>query len=304
MALESDKYLVVVVGPTAVGKTNLCINLAKNFDTEIVSSDSRQFYREMQLGTAKPSEDELSEVRHHFVNNLSIFEDYDVRKFEKEALALMEKLFKSHDVLIMTGGSGLFVNAICEGFDDIPDIDPSIRENLNELYNKEGITAIQQKLKELDPEYYTAVDINNPQRLIRGCEVSLGTGKPFSSYRIKKKVNRPFEIIKVGLERTREELYDRINYRMDLMVGAGLFDEAEKLFPYRELNALQTVGYSEIFGFLEGDYDKEEAIRLLKRNSRRYAKRQFTWFRRDDEIRWFSPEDEEGILAYIRSQIA
>ncbi|WP_186756304.1 tRNA (adenosine(37)-N6)-dimethylallyltransferase MiaA [Echinicola salinicaeni] len=304
MALENDKYLLVIVGPTAVGKTNLCINLAKKIDTEIVSSDSRQFYREMELGTAKPSEDELREVKHHFVNNLSIFDDYDVRKFEKEALELMENLFKSHDILIMTGGSGLFVNAICEGFDDIPDIDPSIRASLNDLYQKEGIVAIQEKLKELDPEYYAAVDLKNPQRLIRGCEVSLGTGKPFSSYRLKKKVNRPFKIIKVGLEREREELYDRINYRMDLMIEAGLFEEAEKLFPYRELNALQTVGYSEIFNYLEGEYGKEEAIRLLKRNSRRYAKRQLTWFRRDNEIRWFSPEDEKGVFAYIQDQIA
>lgn len=304
MALESDKYLVVVVGPTAVGKTDLCINLAKKFNTEIISSDSRQFYREMELGTAKPSQDELREVKHHFINNLSIFDDYDVRKFEKEAVDLMETLFESHDVLVMTGGSGLFVNAICEGFDDIPDIDPSIRKSLNDLYEKEGIVAIQEKLKKLDPEYYTSVDINNPQRLIRGCEVSLGAGKPFSSYRVKKKTSRPFNIIKIGLEREREELYDRINYRMDLMVEAGLFNEAEKLFPHRELNALQTVGYSEIFGYLEGGYDKDEAIRLLKRNSRRYAKRQITWFRRDNGIRWFSPEDEEGILDYIEGQIA
>ncbi|WP_215222962.1 tRNA (adenosine(37)-N6)-dimethylallyltransferase MiaA [Echinicola shivajiensis] len=304
MVLESDKYLIVVVGPTAVGKTDLCINLAKKFNTEIISSDSRQFYREMELGTAKPSKDELREVKHHFINNLSIFDEYDVRKFEKEALGLMATLFESHDVLIMTGGSGLFVNAICEGFDDIPDIDPSIRRSLNDLYEKEGITAIQEKLKKLDPEYYSIVDLNNPQRLIRGCEVSLGTGKPFSSYRVKKKASRPFNIIKVGLEREREELYNRINYRMDLMVEAGLFDEAEKLFPHRELNALQTVGYSEIFGYLAGEYDKEEAVRLLKRNSRRYAKRQFTWFRRDNEIQWFLPEDQGEIFDYIEDQIA
>jgi len=257
----------------------------------------------MELGTAKPSLQERAQARHYFVDSLSIYDDYDARKFEQDALALLEQLFKYHDVVIMTGGSGLYIDAVCNGFDEIPAIDPKIRESLNALYKKEGIEIIQQKLKELDPEYYAVVDLNNPQRLIRGCEVSLGTGRPFSSFRARRKAVRPFQSIKIGLEREREELYNRINYRMELMIDAGLFEEAERLFPYKELNALQTVGYTEIFHYLEGQYDREEAIRLLKRNSRRYAKRQMTWFRRDEEMNWFSPEQLEDIIDFVQDQI-
>lgn len=300
---ESRKYLIVVAGPTAVGKTELCIKLAKKFYTEIISSDSRQFYREMEIGTAKPTAQEMAQVKHHFVDSLSVKEDYDVRKFEMDALLLLERLFKRHNVVIMTGGSGLYIDAVCGGFDEIPDIDPAIRKSLNELYENEGIGAIQEKLRTLDPEYYSKVDINNPQRLIRGCEVSIGTGQPFSSFRKRQKAERPFQVIKVGLERDREELYQRINYRMDSMIDAGLFEEARKLFPLRTLNALQTVGYTEIFNYLGGLYDREEAIRLLKRNSRRYAKRQMTWFRRDVEMTWFSPDQYEEIVSFVQGQI-
>ncbi|WP_200976169.1 tRNA (adenosine(37)-N6)-dimethylallyltransferase MiaA [Echinicola sp. 20G] len=298
-----NKYLVVVAGPTAVGKTELCINLAKKFNTVIISSDSRQFYKETELGTAKPSMSERQEVQHFFVDSLSIHDDYDVRKFEKDALILLEDVFQKSNVVIMTGGSGMYIDAVCNGFDDIPDIDPEIRTYLNELYKSDGIEAIRNKLKEVDPVYYEQVDIHNPQRLIRGCEVSIGTGRPFSSYRNKKKTERPFQIIKIGLERDREELYDRINLRMDLMVEAGLFEEAESLYAYKNLNALQTVGYTEIFDYLAGEYDKEEALRLLKRNSRRYAKRQMTWFRKDEDMVWFHPDQFNQVLGYIENQI-
>ncbi|WP_245949284.1 tRNA (adenosine(37)-N6)-dimethylallyltransferase MiaA [Echinicola strongylocentroti] len=292
-----------MAGPTAVGKTDLCIKLAKKFKTAIISSDSRQFYIETNIGTAKPSAVDMKDVPHYFVDNLSIREDYDVRKFEKDALQLLEKLYEEHHVVIMTGGSGLYIDAVCDGFDAIPDIDPSIRQSLNTLFEEQGIEALQATLAALDPDYYATVDIYNPQRLIRGCEVTLGTGKPFSSFRKRKKAKRPFEVIKVGLERDREELYARINLRMDQMIAAGLFAEAEALFPYRHLNALQTVGYTEVFGYLEGKYDKEEAVRLLKRNSRRYAKRQMTWFKRDGQIQWFSPGQFDEITKYVEDQM-
>lgn len=292
---------MVIAGPTAVGKTEICLNLAKIFKTEIISSDSRQFYMETEVGTAKPSSNELEEVKHHFVNSLSIFDTYDVRKFEFETIELLEKLFAKHDVVIMTGGSGLYIDAICYGFDEIPKVDSSIREQLISDYKEKGIQNLQSRLKNLDPVYFGEVDTHNPQRLMRALEVCIGTGKPYSTFRKKKKNIRPFNNILIGLERNREELYDRIEKRMDIMVANGIFEEAEKLFPYRHLNALQTVGYSEIFGFLEGRYDKVEAVRLLKRNSRRYAKRQMTWFKKNSEMTWFHPSDLQGILALVEN---
>jgi tRNA dimethylallyltransferase len=292
---------LVIAGPTAVGKTEICLNLAKIFKTEIISSDSRQFYMETEVGTAKPSSNELEEVKHHFVNSLSIFDTYDVRKFEFETIELLEKLFAKHDVVIMTGGSGLYIDAICYGFDEIPKVDSSIREQLISDYKEKGIQNLQSRLKNLDPVYFEEVDIHNPQRLMRALEVCIGTGKPYSTFRKKKKNIRPFNNILIGLERNREELYDRIEKRMDIMVANGIFEEAENLFPYRHLNALQTVGYSEIFGFLEGRYDKVEAVRLLKRNSRRYAKRQMTWFKKNSEMTWFHPSDLQGILALVEN---
>lgn len=294
---------MVIAGPTAVGKTDTCLKIAKIFQTEIISSDSRQFYREPLIGTAKPSEAELATVPHHFINTLSIHDEYDVKKFEKDTLNLLHDLFQKHDLVLMTGGSGLYIDAVCYGFDDIPDIDPSIRMTLNSDYEKMGIGFLQKELEKYDPDYFRMVDTNNPQRLIRALEVYRGTGKPFSSFR-KKKVNvRDFNIIKIGLEREREELYQRIDQRMDLMISQGLFEEAESFLPYRDLNALQTVGYTEIFGYLQGDYDKEEAVRLLKRNSRRYAKRQLTWFKRYPDIKWFHPSDIQGILRFVESQL-
>lgn len=302
--MPGKKHLLLIVGPTGVGKTELCIKLAKKFQTEIISCDSRQFYREMNLGTAKPSLEELAEVPHHLINSLSIQDDYDVKIFEQDALMLLDQLFQSHDVVIMTGGSGLFADAVTKGFDEMPDIPSEIRTQIIEDYEKNGLVWLQAEVRFSDPEYFDVVDRQNPQRLMRALEVFRGTGQKFSSFRVKKQVTRPFEILKIGLTRDREELYQRIDYRMDLMIEQGLFEEAKSLFGYRHLNSLQTVGYSEIFGFLEGQYDREEAIRLLKRNSRRYAKRQLTWFRKDPDIQWFLPDQEKEIVAWIGDQIA
>lgn len=302
--MKENKYLIVIAGPTAVGKTDFCINLGKKFNSEIISSDSRQFFKETILGTAKPSDLQLSEVPHHFINILSIHDNYDVKLFENDALNLMQRIFQKHNIIIMTGGSGLYIDAVCNGFDDMPLIDSDVRQKIIAEYELKGLIFLQEEVKRLDPEYFAVVDQNNPQRLMRALEVCRAIGKPFSSFRNKKKVDRPFEIIKIGMERERAELYHRIDFRMDLMIQQGLFEEAESLFPHKDLNALQTVGYSEIFGFLEGKYNREEAIRLLKRNSRRYAKRQLTWFKRDPEMNWFHPDQLDDVIAYISNQMA
>jgi tRNA dimethylallyltransferase len=258
----------------------------------------------MNRGTAKPSADELAEVPHHFINNLSITDAYDVRKYEEEALDLLGNLFQKHRVVILTGGTGLFADVVVNGMDAIPEVAPEIREEIIHEYQSKGLTWLQVAVQEVDPEFYAQVDRANPQRLMRALEIWRGTGLKFSSFRTKNKVKRPFEVIKIGLDRPREELYRRIDSRMEQMLAKGLFAEAEGLFEKRGLNALQTLGYTEIFDFLEGKYDKEELIRLLKRNSRRYAKRQLTWFRRDPLIHWFHPSEEREILAFLANQIA
>lgn len=293
------KYLIVIVGPTAVGKTAMSIEIARHFDTEVLSADSRQFYKEMTIGTAKPDAEEMGEVVHHFINSRSIDQDYDVGAYEKEALACLDGLYQRRDVAILVGGSGLFVDAVCRGFDELPRATPEIRQELIDRLETEGIEALRTTLQEVDPTYYEQVDLNNPQRLMRALEVYQTTGEPFSSFRKGNSVQRPFEVIKVGLEMERAKLYERIDQRMDMMIESGLFEEAKALWPKRELNALQTVGYREIYGFMAGDYDKEEAIRLLKRNSRRYAKRQMTWFKRDQSTAWFEAGDKEAIIAYL-----
>jgi tRNA dimethylallyltransferase len=290
------KCLLVIVGPTAVGKTDLAIRLAEYFHTEIISADSRQLYRELEIGTAKPSAAELARVRHHFVNTRSITEDYDAGTFGREAGETIAELFKSHDVVVMCGGSGLYVKAVTEGFDDLPDIPDGIRESITEEFRERGLEWLQQEVAAKDPDYFEEVDRQNPQRLMRALEVIKATGQPFSGFRKNVKVDLPFNVVKIGLERDRKELYERIDRRMDEMIHKGLFEEAERFFTLRHHHALQTVGYQEVYDFLEGVCDREEAIRLMKRNSRRYAKRQLTWFRRDPEIQWFHPEDWKGIL--------
>ncbi len=296
--------LVSVVGPTAVGKTALAIEIAKYFNTEIVSADSRQFYREMNIGTAKPHEEELAQVKHHFIDSHSIKSHYSVGMYEKEALVLLDELFQRHDVVVLVGGSGLFFKAIWDGFDEMPAVDLDLRASLNRWFEEEGLEPMLKELKDKDPEYFGLVDQQNHQRVIRALEVIRSSGETFTSFRKGKSVsNRNFVNLKFGLNMDREILFDRINKRMDLMIDAGLFEEAKTLFPYKDHNALQTVGYTEIFNYLDGKYDRKEAVRLLKRNSRRYAKRQLTWFRKDEEIKWYQPNESERIIRLIADSL-
>ncbi|WAC40445.1 tRNA (adenosine(37)-N6)-dimethylallyltransferase MiaA [Pedobacter sp. SL55] len=295
------KTLIVVVGPTAIGKTALAIELAKHFNTEIISADSRQFFREMSIGTAKPSEEELAAAPHHFVNSHSVTQLFSTGDFEVQALALMDKLFVRHDVLVMVGGSGLYINAVCNGLDEMPDIDLAIRERLNQQFLNEGIEPIREQLSQLDPEYFAKVDQSNPQRMIRGLEVVLSTGQKLSSFLTSNKKERPFNIIKIGLNTDREKLYQQINHRVDLMMENGLMEEVKSLEPYKELNALKTVGYSEIFDYLEGKTDLPTAIDKIKQNTRRFAKRQLTWFRKDTENTWFEPGQSEEVIEYLEN---
>ena len=298
--MTKEKQLIVIAGPTAVGKTSMAIDLACQFSTEIISADSRQFFQEMSIGTAKPTEHELSLAVHHFVNNLSIEENYDAGKFAEEAELLLVQLFKKHDKVILVGGSGMYIKALCDGFDEMPDVPQELRNELSEIWANGNQEILLKELEQKDPEFYAFVDHRNKQRVTRALEVIRATGKTYSSFRKgQKKVQKAYSIVKIGLERERSELYQLINLRMDAMIDQGLFEEVENLYPYKELNALQTVGYREVFDYLDRKYDKEEAIRLLKRNSRRYAKRQMTWFKKDEEFNWFSPEDKELIIEYI-----
>lgn len=297
--MNKSKRLIVIVGPTAVGKTSLAIQFAQQLGTEIISADSRQIYKELEIGTAKPTTEELCAVKHHFINIKSIQEDYDAGQFGRDALVLIHELFKKFDSLILCGGSGLYVRAITDGFDEMPDIAEGVRENIIKDYEEKGLAWLQQQVEALDPDYFSIVDQKNPQRLMRALELNHATGLTLDKLRKKKKIQHAFEIVKIGLELDRELLYQRIHSRMDAMIEAGLFEEAKQFYPQRELNALQTVGYQEIFGYLDGLYDKEEAIRLLKRNSRRYAKRQMTWFKKDKGIKWFGPDELAKILELL-----
>ncbi len=301
--MTSHKYLICVVGPTAIGKTAAAIALARHYHTEIISADSRQFYREMSIGTAKPTDDEQAQAVHHFVNSHSVNELFNVGDFEVQGLSKLEEIFGDHDMAIMAGGSGLYVNAITKGFDDLPKIDAAVREELNALFTQQGISALQQELSIADPEYYAQVDVNNPQRLIRALEVYRSTGKPFSSYRTGNSKPRPFKTIMIGLELPREHLYERVNHRVDLMMQAGLLEEVRSLLPDRHLNALNTVGYTELFDHLDGHTDLTTAVELIKQNTRRFAKRQLTWFKRDRDTQWFAPTDVPAIIQYVDNAI-
>lgn len=299
----NNKTLLVIAGPTASGKTAAAIRLAQYFDTVILSADSRQFYREMSIGTAKPDAGELAAARHYFIDSHSINELFSVGDFEKQGLALLDELFKQHDVIILVGGSGLYIKALCEGFDNIPQADEGVREKLNAELIEKGITPLQEELRLADPAYYNVVDINNPQRVIRALEVYRSSGRPFSSYRKATVNKRPFKCIKIALNLPREVLYERINTRVDIMVKQGLVDEVRSLLPYRQLNALNTVGYSELFEHFDGKTDLNTAIDLIKQNTRRFAKRQLTWFRKDKELHWLAPEEmtEETVKEIIKN---
>lgn len=305
MTIYKQKHLVVVAGPTAVGKTDLCVQLARHYQTAIVSADSRQFYREMTIGTAKPSEEEQQGVPHYFINSHSIAEEYNAGAYEQDVLQQLQRLFEEKDIVVMTGGSGLYIRAVCEGMDEMPETDRDLRETLTRQYEKEGLSPLLDKLQQLDPAYFAQVDKANPQRVIRAVEVSLSSGMPYSAFRKRERQERPFNLIKIGLTRDRSELYQRIDQRMDLMLQQGLLEEAKSLYPHRAHNALQTVGYKEIFGYIEGAYDWAETVRLLKRNSRRYAKRQLTWFNKNPgEYAWFHPQQWQELVAYINERMS
>ncbi|MDO9595783.1 MAG: tRNA (adenosine(37)-N6)-dimethylallyltransferase MiaA [Lutibacter sp.] len=285
-----NNYLITVIGATAIGKTALSIQLAKHFNTDIISCDSRQFFKEMNIGTAVPSAEELAAVTHHFIQNKSILDHYSVGQFEKDALKKLDELFLKNNIVVMVGGSGLYTNAVLEGFDDFPEIAPEIRLKLNKQIEDGELEILQNQLKELDPESYNDIEIENPHRLIRALEICIGTGKPYSSFKNKNKTKRNFIPIKIGLTADREIMYHRINQRVDIMLQEGLLDEANKLYPHKELNALQTVGYRELFDYFDGKYSLEFAIEEIKKNTRRFAKRQVTWNKKDENIHWFDFE--------------
>lgn len=289
----NNNFLITIIGPTAIGKTALSITLAQHFGCDIISCDSRQFFKEMKIGTAVPNEQELKEANHHFIQHKSIFESYNVGDFKREALLKLDKLFEKNNIQIMVGGSGLYVDAILKGFDDFPDIQPSIREEIKTEYESKGLDFLQEKLKELDPIYFEKLSsenpqtLQNPQRMMRFTEVCLGTGKPYSSFLNQKKNERNFTPIVIGLEADREIMYERINRRVDLMLQEGLIEEAKKLYPNKQLNALQTVGYRELFNYFDGKTSLEYAVEEIKKNTRRFAKRQLTWFKRAENVQWF-----------------
>ena len=287
MSIKNKKTLLTIVGPTAIGKTSLAIDLALHFGTEIISCDSRQFFKEMSIGTAVPSAEELAQAKHHFIQHKSIFEPYSVGDFERDAITLLTELFQRNDVVIMVGGSGLYADAVLYGLDDFPEVSTEIRNELNTHYQVQGIAYLQTKLKDLDPIQYERMDIQNPQRMLRALEVCIASGKPYSSFLNKKKILRDFTNLTIGLTAEREVVYERINRRVELMLEDGLLIEAQRLFPYKELNALQTVGYRELFDFLEGKTSLDFAVEEIKKNTRRFAKRQYTWFHKNKDIHWF-----------------
>jgi tRNA dimethylallyltransferase len=297
------KFLIVLLGPTGVGKTDISIDIARYFNCEIISADSRQFFREMSIGTAVPSVIQLEDVKHHFIRFISIKDYYSSSLFERDVLGLLPGLFSKNNFVLMSGGSGMYIDAVCEGIDDIPDVDPAVREKYIDKYKTDGIEGLRVELKLLDPEHYSKVDLKNYKRIIRALEICETAGRPYSSFLKKQKRERDFGIIKIGLERSREDLYQRINWRVDHMIETGLEGEAEQLFGFRDLNALNSVGYREFFDFFDGKISREKAIDLIKRNSRRYAKRQMTWWGKDKEIKWFHPEQISDIITYINLSI-
>ena len=297
--MSSAKTLIVITGPTAVGKTALCLDIAQHFGIPIINADSRQIYKELKIGTASPTSEQLQLVPHYFVGSLSLTDYYSASLFEQQVLEILSRQFRSHDFALMAGGSMMYIDAVCDGIDDIPTVDDQTRETLKRRLAEEGLEALVEQLKELDPEYYEIVDRQNPRRVVHGLEICLMTGKTYTSFRKREKKERPFRIVKIGLNRPREELYDRINQRVDQMMQQGLLEEAKALYPMRQMNALNTVGYKELFDYLDGRWPLEEAVERIKGNTRRYARKQLTWYKKDPQIRWFHPDEKEQIISYI-----
>lgn len=293
--------LIVIVGPTGVGKTKLCLKVAEEFGTVIVNADSRQIFKEIPVGTAAPTIEERRKVRHYFVGNMHIDDYYNASMFEMDVMTLLDRLFKDHDYVIMSGGSMMYIDAVCNGIDDIPTVDAAVRRKVMQEYEENGLPFVCKKLEELDPEYFNIVDKRNPKRVIHALEICLSTGKTYTSFRTNAKKERPFNIIKIGLMLDRQLLYERIDARVDRMMADGLLHEAKEMYPHRSLNALNTVGYKELFDYFDGKYTLEEAVFRIKCDTHKYCRKQLTWFKRDKEIRWFSPDNVEEIINYIRS---
>lgn len=295
--------LIVVVGPTGIGKSEISIQLAKHYQSEIISADSRQFFRELTIGTAVPSPEELNAIPHHFIQTKSIHDYYNVSNFETEVMELLSNLFLVKNPLILTGGSMLYVDTVCKGIDDIPTVDPNVRDEVIEWYKQNGLEALRERLRQIDPEYYNSADLNNVKRLLHAVEVHQMTGKPISSFHKNTVRERPFRIIKIGLNQDRELLYKRINDRVDRMMKAGLLEEARSVYAFRDLNSLNTVGYKELFTYFDGNCSLEEAVDLIRRNSRKYARKQLTWYRRDTDIHWFDPKQVPEILDFVDAKM-
>ena len=294
-----DKTLIVITGPTAVGKTDLCMEIARRFDIPIINADSRQLFRELRIGTASPTPEQLAKVRHYFVGTLSIGDYYSASMYEQDVMTLLGQLFKTSDYALLSGGSMMYIDAVCNGIDDIPTVDEKTRTLMKRRLAEEGLEKLVEELKRIDPEHYEVVDRQNPRRVIHALEICHMTGQTYTSFRKAEKKLRPFEIIKIGLNREREELYDRINRRVDSMMEQGLLKEAEEMLPYRQVNALNTVGYKELFSYFDGTWELDEAVKRIKGNTRRYARKQLTWFKRDQQMRWFHPDEQEQIMKYI-----
>ena len=303
MTLDKTKILIIISGPTAVGKTAAAIAVARHFGSEIISADSRQIYREMHIGTAVPSPEELATVKHHFIQTKSIFDYYNAFMYETEVLTLLPQLFRRMNPVVMAGGSGLYIDAVCHGIDDIPTVDPAVRQQMLELYEREGLEGLQRRLREVDPSYYAQVDLRNPKRLLKALEISVQSGRPYSSFLTRTRKERPFRILKIGLDLPRPELYNRINRRVDRMIETGLEEEARRLYPHRDTNALNTLGYKELFDYFDKKISLDEAIIRIKANTRKYARKQLTWFRKDPEIKWFRPEETKEIIEWIEQRI-
>ena len=302
--MNCKKTLIVLIGPTGVGKTDLSIKIAEKYNSPIISADSRQLYSDLKIGTAAPTEEYLKRVKHYFVGTLKLTDYYSAAQYESEVISLLEELFKNNDTILLAGGSMMYIDAICKGIDDIPTVDNDTRQMMMEKYEKEGLERLCAELKLLDPEYYSIVDLKNPKRVIHALEICYMTGKTYTSFRTGNKKQRPFNIIKIGLCRDREELYECINKRVDIMINDGLVDEVKSVYQYKDLNSLNTVGYKEIIQYLEGNCTLDFAIEKIKQNSRIYSRKQMTWFKRDNDIKWFHPDNENEIMNFIETEKA